>query len=343
MEASGDEDARRPIPTKDHRMSLISNQSNSAGLGYTTITYRSDNIVAGLRVLTQPFSTFVVHAFPFASIAQIVRLDAMRTAGSYLLYNRHLALAYVGESGYVANRLPKHIKDPTKQFATEVFVITSTDHSYNKEHAEFGQKYFYDAAKTAGLVTLTNEARPHTALKQCEIGPIVRELSNVFLPLFEGGCRAFHDCVQPKPMIPSVGGTEAAAAKALEPHEDDDCDEMLIGYGSTTVPLGVEEFDLKYLDFWARGYWYKDRFVVAAGSEVRVDTNKVIPGIVKKRNALEARGALAAIPGVIDRKRLLVPIMLCSDANAAEVCAGAHIDSSAWRPLARNLPLVIDL
>ena len=52
---------------------------------------------------------------------------------------------------------------------------------------------------------------------------------------------------------------------------------------------------------------------------------------------------LAPIAGVTDRKRILVTIVLCSDANAAEVCSGAHIDSSAWRELARNLPLFIDL
>jgi len=125
--------------------------------------------------------------------------------------------------------------------------------------------------------------------------------------------------------------------------DEGDCDEMFIG--PTTVPLGVQESELKYSDLWVRGYWFnKDLFVVAAGSEVRTATNaNVNPGIIKKRNTLEARAALAPIAGLTDRKRLCVPLFLRSDANAGSVCSGANIDSSAWRPLARNLPLVIEL
>jgi hypothetical protein len=325
-------------------MSVVINPRHAAGCGYTTVIYRPDNDIAGLRTLSQPFSKFVVHAFPFASIAEIARLDILKTAGSYLLYNRRLAKAYVGESGNVANRLPDHIRDPEKNYATTVFVITTTDGSHKKEHAEFGQRYYYDAAEAADLVTLTNERRPHSVnLDPEEADPLIRSLSNVFLQLFDAGCRAFHDCVAPKPAI-AAAGTGWAGIEVFAADEDNGRDEMLIGHEVTTVPLGVEESELDYQGLWARGYWYsKDRFVVAAGSEVRVATNKVIPGIVKKRNTLEASGVLAPIAGVTDRKRLLVPIMLRSDANAAEVCSGAHIDSSAWRQLARNLPLVIDL
>ena len=324
-------------------MSFVINPCHAADGGNTTVISRPDSDVAGLRVVTRPYKTFVVHTFPFAAIAQIVRLDSLHTAGSYLLYNLRLARGYVGESHNVANRLPDHIDDARKNYATEVFVVTSTAANYQKPQAVFSQKFFYDAAEAAGLVTLSNEVRPHAAkLAQLEIGPLVRELSEVFLQLFDAGCRAFHDCAPPTPAI-TAWGTDWADAEVVVAAEDDDLGEMLIGDGATTVPFGVEESELDYQGLWARGYWYKDRFVVAAGSEVRVDANRVIPGIVKKRNALEARGALAPIAGVTDRKRLLVPIVLCSDANAAAVCAGAHIGSSAWRPLARNLPLVIDL
>ena len=98
------------------------------------------------------------------------------------------------------------------------------------------------------------------------------------------------------------------------------------------------------MDIWARGYSYRGRFIVAAGSEVRTATNTgVIPGIVKKRNTLEARGLLVPIAGVSDRKRLVAPIILCSKDNAAKVCSGAMIDSNSWRALANNQPMLIDL
>ena len=322
-------------------MSSVVNSHDAAVCGQTTVIDRPGNNVAGLRVLTQPFSTFVVHAFPFASIAEIVRLDALQRPGSYLCYDRQSARAYVGESGKVAKRLPDHLKDSRKQYATEVFVVTSTDDCYQKPQAVFSQKYYYDAAEAAGLVTLTNEVRPQSAnLQRREVGRLVRELSSLFLPLFDGGCRAFHDFGAPKPAISNVVRLDRPAPERFETDEDD-CGLILIG--PTTVPLGVEECELKYMDLWARGYWYEGRFIVAAGSEVRNATNVLIPGIVKKRKSLEARGVLGPIPGVTDRKRLLVPIVLRTDANAAKVCSGAHIDSGSWHPLARNLPLVIDL
>jgi hypothetical protein len=318
-------------------MSLVINSCDAISGGYTTITQRPDTGVTGLRVLSEPFSTLVVYTFPFSAIAQATRLDALQQKpGTYLLCSTRVAKAYAGESGNLADRLRAHITAPTKQFATEVFVITSKDDSFKKEHAEFAQRYLYDAAEKAGLVTLVNDVRPHWVdLRPHEVGEFVRKLSDVQRPLFDGGCRALHDC---DPTVPC----SAAIPNAPEHEEDDDCDEMLIGL--TTVPLGVEESELKYFDLWARGYSHNGRFIVAAGSEVFNDTNpRVIPGIVKKRNTLQARGLLAPIVGVSDRMRLMGPVDLCSRDNAAKFCSGAMIDSNSWRPLARNTATVIDL
>jgi hypothetical protein len=325
-------------------MSLITNWSEAATGGYTTVIQRTENGVAGMRVLSEPFTTLAVYTFPFSAIAQAARLDALQQKpGTYLLCSTRAAKAYVGETGNLADRLRAHTADPTKQFATEVFIIASKDESIQKIHAEFGQRYLYDAAEKAGLVTLVNDKRPHWVdLQSHEVGEFARKLSDVQRPLFDGGCRVFHDSDPAMPSSAAAVETEETIHHAPAQEEDDDCEMVMTGL--TTVPLGVEESDLKYFDLWARGYTYKGRFIVAAGSEVFNDISpRVITGIVKKRNTLEARGLLAPIAGVSDRMRLMAPLDLCSKDNAANFCSGAMIDSSSWRPLARNTATVIDL
>ncbi len=227
-------------------MSLVINSCDATSGGYTTIIQRPDNGVTGLRVLSEPFSTLAVWAFPFSAIPQAARLDGLQKPGPYLLCNTREAETYVGETGNLANRLLDHLKHPTKQFATEVFGITSKDDSFSKRHAEFGQSYLYEAAEKAGLVTLVNDVRPHRVeLEPHEVGPLVRKLSDVQRPLFDGGCRALHDCNPTALSMAGVVETEGTAPNALEEEGDDDCGEMLIGL--TTVPLGVEESELKYL------------------------------------------------------------------------------------------------
>jgi hypothetical protein len=149
-------------------------------------------------------------------------------------------------------------------------------------------------------------------------------------------------------MLPSVNRAEAACSEVLPGEPLDDCGEMFAG--PTTVPVGVEQSELKYCDLWARGFPLNPqdpddkRFVVAPGSEIRTATNGgVINGIVTKRNMLEEKGFLMPIPGIADRKRLVRSIVLPSRDNAAKVCAGAMIDRYSWRALPDSQPVLIEL
>jgi hypothetical protein len=329
-------------------VSRIINPYPALGGGYTTIIRRPGDTATGIRVLSEPFSVFQVLTFPFSAIAEVARRDELKAAGSYALCGGQPPRVYFGESGNLANRLPDHLTDPTKQFATELFIVTCKDERFKKRHAVFGQRFLFDAAKTAGLVTLANDVKPQWFdIEPDEIDYLVRGFMDIQRPLFDGGCRALHDC---DPMLPPVAKpdkAEGAGPGFLAGEPLDDCGEMFVG--PNTVPIGVEESELKYFDLWARGYPRdprspNDRFIVAAGSEVRTATNDgVIPGIVKKRIILEQDGWLAPIPGLSDRMRLVRAIDLCSKDNAAKVCAGANIGSGAWRALANNEPVVIDL
>jgi hypothetical protein len=329
-------------------MSRIINPYPALGGGYTTIIRRPGNTETGIRVLCEPFGVFKVLTFPFSAIAQVVGLDELQAAGSYMLCERQAPKTYVGESGNLAKRLPDHITDPNKQFATEIFVVTSKDERFKKKHAVFGQRFLFDAAKAAGLVTLVNDIKPQWfALDPEEIDYVVRGFMDIQRPLFDSGCRVLHDR---DPMLPPVAKphrTEGAGSEVLAGRPLDDSGEIFVG--PATVPLGAEQAELKYSDIWARGYLLNPRdpsdtrFVVAPGSEIRTATNGgVINGIVTKRNTLEEDGFLMPIPGVSDRKRLVRPIVLCSKDNAAKVCAGAMIDANSWR-LANNEPTAIDL
>jgi hypothetical protein len=96
----------------------------------------------------------------------------------------------------------------------------------------------------------------------------------------------------------------------------------------STVPLGAAELELRYLGVWARGYKFGDRFVVAAGSEIRLQTNESVDAVTRKRREqLLGAGVLSQIPGVADRRRLLAAVGFPTGSIAAKVICGAHTPS----------------
>jgi hypothetical protein len=137
---------------------------------------------------------------------------------------------------------------------------------------------------------------------------------------------------------------EATAAPPLAPEaeiatEPDDDGPMEIGV--TTVPVGVEELALSFCDLWARGYEHQGRFVVAAGSEMRMVVNpSANEHTVTRRKRLIETGTATEVDGLADRFRLQVAVAFPSRAIAAKVLCGAHVGSEKWRPLCAR-PYVI--
>lgn len=306
--------------------------------GHTTIIHRPGDGLIGIREVHEPFSTLQIHAFAFSAIADAARLTSLQTAGCYALANADAA--YIGESANVAARLTDHAKDVKKQVATQVYVISSKDRSVDKKRAEFCQKHLHDAAVAAGLVKLLNEIGPHTVdLPPTEALPLIRALHDVQRPLFDAGCRVFHAC---EPRRPATADASGARASGTAETDDEDTGAMEIGV--STIPPGVEEYELRYGELWARGYAHGDRFIVAAGSEVRDFCNgSVTDRIVQRRNALERLEALAKAEGATDRKRLIAAVAFPSAAIAAKTLCGAHVDSTKWRLLGHTPPLVLEV
>jgi hypothetical protein len=308
----------------------------------TSIVHRESGGITGLREVTDDASRLTVCAFPFAAIKQIVAFKTFDVPACYLLAGSEIV--YIGESGYVGRRLLEHRDDSSKQFASQVFVVSACDQGWlDKVPAIYLQYRLTNLAEAAGLVRVQRGAPPrlpdlpkwrHAPLKT--LGDDARRL------LFDAGCHAF-DSAKVVQRVAKVTAPVPLEATAMNEGCADPADAGVMEIGVTTVPHGVEEYELSYGDIvWARGYHAGDRFVVAAGSDVPTAVNPSARPIVhSRRKELTAAGALIPIARVGDRMRLAVAVAFPSQAIAAAVICGAHVDSSKWTPLRFAHPLIM--
>ena len=304
----------------------------------TTIIMRDGAGLFGLRHVTDDATAVGVHAFAFADIASAVAGGGFAVPAAYLLVRPDDA-AYVGESGNVGRRLQEHALDPSKAFASEVYVLTGFERRLDKAAVIHFQKRLSSLVESAGVVRLIKGNGPCAAeLPAWRIATLDSMFEDALPLFFDAGCRCL------LPALPQPAGADAPAdetsAPALVPEandgvEPDDADEdgpMEIGV--STVPIGVEEQELAYGDLWARGYEHQGRFLVAAGSEMRRVPNPSANIHTKhRRQELIDRGAVDGVDGLDDRFRLQAAVAFPSKAIAAKVLAGAHVGSDKWRPL----------
>ncbi len=324
-----------------------------------TTTISRDSVgLNGPRIITDDASTLCVTALPFADIAMAVAGGAFDTPGAYILYGVSpavgLCAAYVGESGRLGRRLQEHAADADKAFATEVFVLYDTDgHRLDKNDAVHLQRRLIELVEQANVARLMNSTSACTAkISQGRAATVDKMLGDALPLLFDAGCRVLSPALVPSMVTAKVEAVVSAVndappltapeRSADESGEDED-DRGPMEIGVSTTPIGVEELELAYSDLWARGYDYKDRFVVAAGSEMRLMTNDSANELTKARRSrlLEAH-AFDECGGDRDRRRLRIAVAFPSRAIAAKVLCGAHVASDKWRPLNAARPLMFD-
>ncbi|WLB54832.1 hypothetical protein [Bradyrhizobium japonicum] len=259
-----------------------------------------------------------------SDLPKVAAAGLLATCGAYAMTDGRIA--YVGESRRPGRRLSEHAADPAKAFARECFVIGGCD----KLLAVDLQFRLTRLAVEAGVVTVWKMANPpEPDVTDAERATHDRIAADALRLLHDAGCRIFH------PAIDAEGPAETeeqarAEAPVDEPADPADCEPMAIGV--STVPLGSEEFELRFGGLFARGYWASGRFVVSAGSEVRLATNGSAPALTRsRRDELFAAGVLAPIAGVGDRRRLTVAISFASTSIAAKVLGGAH-SAGKWVP-----------
>jgi hypothetical protein len=310
----------------------------TTGAPCTTFVHRPAGGIAGFREVFDEASRIAVTAFPMTTLKNIALGTAAVTA-CYILADHERV--YIGESGNVGRRLSEHAADPSKSFAREAYVICGGGNaSFDKTAALYLQLCLTRAAEQAGLVQVQKGAGATLLdLPAWRCAPLDRIVEDGKRVLYDAGCRAFDSsCASQRP-VPKAA-LDPIAVVETDANASDDAGQMEIGVVAT--PCGAAEFQLAYADLWGRGYAANDGFVVMAGSEVRTVVNaSVNPILHTRRAALEEASVLAEIPGLLERKRLLVSVWFPSMAIAAKVLTGAHVASSKWSAVPDARPFVI--
>lgn len=311
------------------------------GAPCTTFVHRPAGGIAGFREVFDEASRIAVTAFPMTALKNIA-LGTTAVTACYILADHERV--YIGESGNVGRRLSEHAADPSKSFAREAYVISGGGNaSFDKTAALYFQMCLTRAAEQAGLVQVQKGSSATLLdLPAWRCAPLDRIVEDGKRVLYDAGCRAFDSsCASRRPVQKT--GVDSVALIEADPDgsgEFDDSGRMEIGVVAT--PCGAAEFQLAYGDLWGRGYAANDGFVVMAGSEVRMLVNaSVNPILHTRRAALEEADVLAVIPGLFDRKRLLVSVWFPSMAIAAKVLTGAHVASTKWVAVRDARPFVL--
>ncbi|MET4524066.1 hypothetical protein [Bradyrhizobium sp. JR18.2] len=288
----------------------------------TTIIHRPHGDLSGYRLVCDRASRVVVHAFPMLELAAVSASGLLAAPGTYIMTDGRTA--YVGESARVSRRLADHSADPSKTFARDAFVVSGCDGStFDKSLALDFQFRLTRQAVDCGAVSVAKGLNPvEPRMTAADESTHDRIYADALRLLRDAGCGIFQPVDGPP-----VGPQDAA--------EDcpDAADSGPMTVGVSTTPLGAEEFELRYLGLWARGYWAGDRFIVAALSEVRSQTNGSVDAITRtRREQLFSAGVLSEIPGVADRRRLIVAVAFPSTSIAAKALCGAHTPGK-WVPV----------
>jgi hypothetical protein len=283
----------------------------------TSIIHRPFGGLVGYRRISDRASRAVVHAFMMSELPAVSAAGLLSAPGAYVLTDGRTA--YIGESGKPSRRLANHSTDPTKAFARDVFVVGGCDGApFDKLLAVDLQFRLTRCAVETGAVAVSKGLNPaEPGLTDDDRATHDRIAADALRLLNDAGCRIFR----------AVLGEEVAGPPEPPPPDDgaDAADSGPMSIGVSTTPLGTDEFELRFGGLWARGYWAGDHFVVAAGSEVRSQTNDSVNAITRtRRGELRKAGVLAAIPGVADRRRLIVAVAFPSESIAAKVVCGAH-------------------
>ena len=285
--------------------------------------------ISGLREARDESSTVRVTALPFADASEAAAELAEPRA--YVLTGG--GIAYIGETTNLGRRLAEHAEDPGKRFATTVYAVTGAAHRLDKATVQHLQARLTSAAEQAALCHLQKGVAPcRTDLPLWRVHSLDRRLPDLFRLAFDLGCRVFHGAEPPPPAALPVDAVPDADA-------DDEADSGRMEIGVSTAPPGTQESELLYGDLWVRGYEHGGRFIVAAGSEIRILSNASVIEKIRRRREQLLQSAVVPIANVADRMRLSVAVAFDSMAIAGKVASGAQLGSDRWRPV-RGVPVI---
>ena len=317
----------------------------------TSIITREGADLNGPRLITDDAATVCVRAFPFTAIPTVVASGDLSSSGAYALVGLEggRLSAYVGETGNLARRLQEHALDASKAWVREAFVLCGFDRRLDKAAVVHLQRRLSDAIESSGAARLIKGVNPCAAdLPAWRLASLDRMFADALPLLFDAGCRyvvpaltapSGSQACDTQPTVTEAATPVVEAADAAVDEETEDEGPMEIGV--TVVPIGVEEQSFAFSNLWARGYQYgDDRFIVAAGSEMRAEANPSANQHTRdRRDRLIKAGAAKQVDDT--KYRLDVALAFPSRAIAAKCLAGAHVGSEKWRPLRAGRPCVI--
>lgn len=286
-------------------------------LSRTTIVYRPIGGIEGYREVRDRTTSIIVLCFPYVAGRE---LPKPAKPACYIFANAEAA--YIGETNDFDRRFGQHVRDPSKAFAREVYVVTGAGNEsrlwFNSTAVKYFQYQLNNLAEQAALVELIKGVNPTLPeIDECERATLDILVQHSLALLFDAGCRIFRsNCA--KQLRTSTADVDTAGP--VGPMEID----------VVAIPPVGGELALAYGDLWARGYHNELGFVVMAGSEVRANVNpSAWDWIDEERNRLTTAGALLDMPGLPDRKRLCVAVQFDSPSSAAKVVTGSR-DACRW-------------
>ena len=139
--------------------------TNPSAVHATCLVEHVDGDPLGVRMATSPGSSAVVLAAPWSRRDALVagagslQIAAYILAGSIDLEGTSWAV-YNGETINLGQRLGCHARDPAKSFVTSVFILTSRDPLFGKDHVA-GLQWLIDARiESTGRAHILRGARP---------------------------------------------------------------------------------------------------------------------------------------------------------------------------------------
>lgn len=286
-------------------------------LARTTVVYRPLGGIEGYREVRDKTTSITVLCFPYAAGREVPK--PARPA-CYIFASD--GAAYIGETSDFDRRFGQHVRDPSKSFAREVYVVTGVGNEsrlrFNSTAAKYFQYQLNNLAEQAALVELIKGANPTLPdIDDCERATLDILVQQSMALLYDAGCRVFRSNFASQLRKPTADIDTAGPAGPME-------------IDVVAAPPVGGELALAYGDLWARGYHNELGFVVMAGSEVRADVNpSAWDWIDEERNRLTTAGALLDMPGLPDRKRLCVAVQFDSPSSAAKVVTGSR-DACRW-------------
>ena len=285
--------------------------------------YRPYGGIEGYRQIRDPAGQLAVTTFPMG-MARRLAASFDQWSACYVLAGN--GQAYIAQSYCAMQCIAEHAVDPTKAFATEVFLLHEQEEPRTMDWSRrlYLEQRVSAIAKEAGLARIVNSVEPRGLPWRPEQAERLVEQARRLL--FDAGCRVLNGNFPSQPTAQGKGDDNPDAEEAVE----------------IASPIGpvLEEFEFDYCGISARGSADDEGFfVVKAGSELRARENPSLRQNIRRLRAdLRARGVVVPIAGVRDRLRLQVDWRFFSAAVAAKFVAGAHVAGTKWvRPAARPI------